>query len=327
MTSTEESSLQLPWVEKYRPSRISEVVGQTAVTNRLQSYLNSGNVPNLLFSGPAGVGKTTCAVAMAKELFGENFSQNFLELNASDERGIQVVRETIKDFARTMAFNTQFKLIFLDESDALTTDAQQALRRTMERYTKTCRFVLSCNYSSRIMEPIQSRCVVFRFKPLSFEEISNHLQYVAKSEGLKLDLDAIKALEYVSQGDMRKSINLLQAASSMDTTVTAESVYSVASRARPEEVKKMIESALTGQFLEARKQLDTLLYDHGMSGEDIIAQLYRETMNMEEDVLPSKVKIQLVDIIGEYDFRLVEGASERIQLEALLAQFGKFSVA
>ncbi len=317
-------SIELPWVEKYRPQRLKEVIGQQEISKRLQSYVDHRNLPNLLFSGPAGVGKTSCAVAMARELFGNSFRQNFLELNASDDRGIDVVRNTIKDFARTMAFDAGFKIIFLDESDALTADAQQALRRTMEKYTRTVRFILSCNYSSRIIEPIQSRCVVFRFKPISAKEVEDQLQKISKGESVSLSPDAAKAVVYVSQGDMRKSINVLQAASALSKKVDEESVYNVASRARPEEVQELIELALDANFLEARKKLDSLLYEHGMSGEDVILQLYREVLALPEDKLDSKTKIALVDIIGEYNFRLVQGASERIQLEALIAQFMKF---
>jgi len=320
----EETELELPWVEKYRPKRLAEVIGQTEIVKRLQTYSETKNMPHLLFSGPAGVGKTTSAVALANELYSEGFGRNFLELNASDARGIDVVRGTIKDFARTLAFETTFKIIFLDESDALTSDAQQALRRTMEKYTKTCRFVLSCNYSSKIIEPIQSRCVVFRFKPLTSKEVESALQGIAKHEGLQLEETGLKAIEYVSQGDLRKAINVLQAASSVSKKISEDNVFSVSSRARPEEIKQMIHAALNGRFSEAREKLDFLLYEHGMSGEDIILQLYRETMEMPEEELPSKTKIELVDIIGEYNFRMVEGANERIQLEALLAQFMRF---
>src|SRR3990167_7094207 len=182
----------LPWVEKYRPKKLEEVVGHKDIIPRLSSYVRTKNLPNMLFSGRAGVGKTSAAVALAKELFGESFNQNFLELNASDERGIDVVRNTIKDFARTLAFDAGFKIIFLDESDALTHDAQQALRRTMEKYTKTCRFILSCNYSSRIIEPIQSRCVVFRFRPLNPKDVEGKLDEIAKNEGIKVEQKAIQ---------------------------------------------------------------------------------------------------------------------------------------
>ncbi len=316
--------LALPWVEKYRPAVLRDVVGQADITRRLESYVKTRNLPNLLFSGPAGVGKTSASVALAKELFGPGFEQNFLELNASDERGIDVVRSTIKDFARTLAFNAQFKIIFLDESDALTADAQQALRRTMEKYTRTVRFILSCNYSSRLIEPIQSRCVVFRFRPLSAKDMEARLREVAKKENVDIDDNALKAIIYVAQGDMRKSINVLQASASMGKKVDEKTVYEVSSRARPEEIKDLIKLALGGQFLEAREKLDTLLYEHGMSGEDVITQLYRELIDLPEAELDSKTKIALVDTIGEYNFRLVEGASERIQLEALLAQFMKY---
>ena len=315
--------MELPWVEKYRPERLSEIVGQNEITKRLEGYVKSRNMPNLLFSGPAGTGKTSASVALARELFGGEFERNFLELNASDERGIDVVRSTIKDFARTLGFGAGFKIIFLDESDALTNDAQTALRRTMEKYTKTCRFVLSCNYSSKIIEPIQSRCVVFRFRPLNPKEMEERLQEIAKKEELHLEEKASKAIVYVSQGDMRKAINVLQSASTIGKKIEEKTIYEVSSRARPEEIREMIELALKGKFLEAREKLDVLMYEHGMSGEDVITQLFRELMAMPEKELDSKTKIALVDVVGEYNFRLVEGANERIQLEALLAQFMK----
>ncbi|MBI4053586.1 MAG: replication factor C small subunit [Candidatus Diapherotrites archaeon] len=317
--------MELPWIEKYRPTTLSEVVGHEEITRRLKSYVDRKNVPNLMFSGPAGVGKTSAAVSLAKELYGKEFERNFLELNASDERGIDVVRNTIKDFARTLAFDANFKIIFLDESDALTTDAQQALRRTMERYTRTCRFILSCNYSSRLIEPIQSRCVVFRFTPLPATQVANKLKEIAEKEKVEIEEDAVKAMIYVSEGDLRKAINILQASASLEGKVKEETVYSVSSRAKPKEVREMIAFGLEGKFKEAREKLDTLMFQHGMSGEDVIGQLYKETMALPEEELPSKTKIELANIIGEYNFRLVEGGNERIQLEALLAQFGKFA--
>ncbi len=317
------SPIELPWIEKYRPQRLSEVVGQKEITQRLERYVKNNTMPNLMFAGQAGVGKTSCAVALAKEFFKDNFSQNFLELNASDDRGIDVVRDTIKNFARTLAFDLGFKIIFLDESDALTFDAQQALRRTMEKYSRTCRFILSCNYSSKIIEPIQSRCVVFRFSQLSSKAIDGKLMEVAKTEGVELEASAVQAIVYVCEGDLRKAINILQAASAMGGKIVDKTVYEVSARARPEEVKEMIRLALSGKFLETRSLLDKLLYEYGMSGEDVIVQLHRELVEMDEQELPGKIKIELLDTVGEYNFRMVEGANERIQLEALLAQFMK----
>lgn len=316
--------MELPWVEKYRPASLKEVIGHEEITSRLQSYVDKKNLPNMLFSGPAGTGKTSSSIALARELFKNNFEQNFLELNASDDRGIDVVRNTIKDFARTLAFDSGFKIIFLDECDALTNDAQQALRRTMEKYTKTCRFILSCNYSSKILEPIQSRCVIYRFKPLGAKDVEKQVKHISEKEKIQVDEGAIKALNYVSMGDMRKTINILQAAATLDKKITENAVYSVSSKARPEQVQEMIIAALKGKFLEARKKLEELMYEQGMSGEDIIMQLYRETMALDEKEISEKHKIELVDTIGEYDFRIVEGANERIQLEALLAQFMKY---
>lgn len=316
--------IELPWIEKYRPETLEQVVGQNNITRRLQSYVKNNTMPNLLFSGSAGIGKTSCSIALAREFFKESFSQNFLELNASDERGIDVVRDTIKNFARTLAFDFGFKIIFLDESDALTTDAQQALRRTMEKYVRTCRFILSCNYSSKIIEPIQSRCVVFRFSQLNSKDIEARIKEISENEKISIDDKAIEAIVYVSSGDLRKAINVLQASASTGEKINEKIVYEVSSRARPEEVKEMIKLGLSGKFLEARSALDKLMYEYGMSGEDVILQLHRELIDMDEKEVSSKTKIELVDKIGEYNFRMVEGANERVQLEALLAQFLKY---
>lgn len=308
----------IPWVEKYRPKMLSDVVGNEIIVRQLAAFVKNRNPPHLLFAGPAGSGKTSCALALARELFGEDFSQCFLELNASDERGIDVVRTKIKDFARTLSLTSvAFKIIFLDEADALTGDAQQALRRTMEKYSATTRFVLSCNYSSRIIEPIQSRCAVFRFSRLQEADLKKMLDVISEGEGLKVDAKGAEALLYVSDGDARKLINTLQGASSISEKVGAEEIFKIASRARPEEVEKMVHLALKGEFTNARKMLDEIMLKYGMSGEEVILQIFREVTRME---IGDKEKVLLVDKVGEYDFRMVEGANERIQLEALLAQ-------
>ncbi|MBI4215089.1 replication factor C small subunit [archaeon] len=311
--------IELPWTEKYRPKKLPEVVGHKEIVARLRAYSDSREMPSLLFAGPPGVGKTVCAIALANGLFGESVRQNMLELNGSDERGIDVIRGKIKDFAAILPFGqSPFKIIFLDEADALTRDAQNALRRTMERYVSTARFILSCNYSSRIIEPIQSRCALLRFKPLGEDEIKKMLQRVADGEKLHLPEDGAKALVYASEGDLRRAITLLQtAAVGGAKKITEEEVSRVASRARPQEVRELIELGLAGRFEDARKKLDTLMLEHGLAGEDVISQLHRELVG--HSGIEDARRLVILDRLGEYDFRLSEGASERLQLESFIA--------
>jgi replication factor C small subunit len=307
------------WVEKYRPKKLDDVAGQIPIVERLKAYVKNKSIPNLLFAGPAGTGKTTCAIAIARELFRSDWALSFKEMNASDERGIDVVREDIKDFARTSSLGKlEFKILFLDEADALTSDAQAALRRTMEKYSHNCRFILSCNYSSKIIDPIQSRCAVFRFKPLDARAIKEYLQKIAKEEKLKITEDGYEALLYVAQGDMRKAINALQVAASVAKKIDSDVLYQTTSTARPDEVKALIQTSLKGEFIAARNLLDDLLIKYGLSGEDVIRQIHNTLFDIG---IPDKIKVRLIEKTGEVEFRIVEGSNSRIQIESLIAQF------
>ncbi len=304
------------WLEKYRPQRLSEVVGQDTIVERLQSYVDRDDLSHMLFAGPAGVGKTTSAIAIARELYGDEWQENFLELNASDERGIDVVRDRVKSFARTSFGGYNYRIIFLDEADALTSDAQSALRRTMEQFSNNVRFILSCNYSSQIIDPIQSRCAVFRFSPLPDEAIEHQVRIVAETEDIEMTDDGIEALVYVAGGDMRAAINGLQAAAVTGAVVDEEAVFEITSTARPEDIEKMVTLALAGDFTASRSQLDRLLTEEGIAGGDVIDQLHRSVWEFDLD---DESAVRLLDRIGEADYRITEGANERIQLEALLA--------
>ena len=311
-----------PWVEKYRPQTLDDIVGQQQIITRLKKYVDTESMPNLMFTGPEGVGKTTTALALAKEILGEYWRQNFLELNASDARGIDTVRTNIKNFCRLKPVGAPFRIIFLDEVDNMTKDAQHALRREMEMYTKTASFILSCNYSSKIIDPIQSRCAVFRYTPLKLEDISGRLEYIANNEGYEYDIEAIKQIVDFAEGDMRKSVNMLQSAASQGEVITLDKVYDIVNKAKPTDIKDMISKALAGDFMAARDILRDTMVLQGISGEDMVNQIYQEVSSrVMENKMDGEVYIELIDSIANTDFRIREGANPRIQLEALLAKF------
>ncbi|MBS3115321.1 replication factor C small subunit [Candidatus Woesearchaeota archaeon] len=305
------------WTEKYRPRNFSEVKGQKDVVSKVKAFVTQKNMPHLMFSGPAGVGKTTISLVIAHEMFGDSWHENFLELNASDERGIDIIRNKVKDFARTRAIgDVPFKIIYLDECDALTSEAQQALRRTMENYTQTCRFILSCNYSSKIIDPIQSRCAIFRFKPLDKEHLMHILEHIEKEEKITINDAAKKALIEICEGDVRRLENILQSCTAMSKTVDEDLVYSLASVARPKEVKRVMELALENKFIEARNELLNVMTNYGLSGLDVIRQVQKEITELKID---GRKQMQLIEKCGEAEFRISEGSDEFLQLEAFLA--------
>tara|TARA_Y100000296_G_scaffold67368_1_gene79965 strand:- start:4657 stop:5619 length:963 start_codon:yes stop_codon:yes gene_type:complete len=307
------------WTEKYRPSKFSEIVGQDEIIKRIHSLTSSLNIPHLMLAGPAGTGKSTLALVVVKELYGKNWKENFLELNASDERGINIVREKVKNFARTKSLgNVPFKIIFLDEADALTPEAQQALRRTMENYSSTCRFILSCNYSSKLIDPIQSRCILFRFKLLEKKDIEKIIQMISEKENLSINPEAVEIIYEGSEGDCRKCINLLQSTAAISPLITLDLVNTIISDAKPKDIKVALDYALSGDFEKSREKLFDIMLRQSISGQDIIKAIQKEIWNLP---IEPEIKVKLTEKTGEAEFRIIEGSDPFIQLQALLASF------
>jgi replication factor C small subunit len=311
--------IQQLWTEKYRPQSFSEVIGHKYIVKRIEAFVKQKNVPHLLFAGRAGIGKTTLAIVIAKQLFGETWKENFLDLNASDDRGIETIRVKVKDFARTKALGTDLqKLIHLDECDSLTKEAQQALRRTMETYSGNARFILSCNVQSKIIDPIKSRCAIFRFRPLEKKDMVEVMERITKEEKLHLDTKAIDALFDVCEGDMRRMVTMLQSVAAMGSKISEDAIYDLAGAVKPEEIKEALNVALKGDFLKARDTLLKVMLAHGMGGLDVVKQIQKEIWGLS---LSDLEKVKLTERCGEIEFRLVEGSDEWIQLEGLLASF------
>jgi replication factor C small subunit len=323
MATNEEAVM---WVEKYRPKTLDEVVGLKDIVESLKSFMkNPKTKPHLLLAGIPGTGKTTLALCIARELFGANWKTFTLELNASDERGIDTVRDRVMDFSRysRAAFgNVPFALIILDESDQMTGPAQTALRRIMETSSRTSRFILICNQSGKIIEPIQSRCAIFRFSKLDRKAMVDHLCWIAGKEKVTLEHSAAERIVDYAEGDLRHAINALQTAAAYKDGVVDEKVVSlVVGEASPMQVQLMVKKALYGDFVEARKMMYDLMGSYGFSGAEIVRQMQRELFKI--STLSQEQKADLSNIIGEYDYRLTQGANSDIQLSALLAQFAK----
>ena len=309
------------WVEKYRPKKISEIVNQKEIMGSLIALLkNQSEMPHLLFSGSAGVGKTSTAICISREILGEYWRDYSLELNASDERGIGMVREKVKKFSRFAGLDTEipFKIIILDEADEMTSDAQTALRRIIEDTAKYCRFILIANNLSKIIEPIQSRCVVFKFTRISNKEISSQLKFVAQKEKIKADEKGLETICDYVDGDIRHAINILQAAASTGS-IDVSSVKSVIGLTKTKDVQDVLKLALDGKVSDAREKMIELIKVYGMSESDFLKYINQAVFASKTSNIEG-----ILEIIAKYDYRILVGANPEIQLSALLAELTKF---
>jgi len=315
------------WIEKYRPRTLEEVVNQKETVEGLRALLkNAATMPHFLFAGPPGTGKSTVALCIARKLMGENYRSLVLELNASDERGIGVVRERIKGFSQIIQnapSGVQFGLVILDECDEMTKDAQTALRRIMETASRTCRFILICNYQSGIIEPIQSRCSVFRFRQLEESEAMSYLERICKAETIDADPKVLKRILELSEGDLRRAVNYLQvvATSAKGGRLDSSALEKFLPQAQSDLIHEMLKLAVQGDFLKSRNTMYELMGKYGVSGREIIRAANREINRVPE--LDGEKQVEVVRALGEYDFRLTQGANEDIQLSAMLAQLAQ----
>ena len=315
------SASNVMWVEKYRPQKISELVNQKETIGSISSMLkNQSELPHLLFSGSAGVGKTTAALCLSNEILREHWRTYTLELNASDERGINMVRERVKKFSRFAGLDTEipFKIIILDEADEMTSDAQTALRRIIEDTSKICRFILIANNLSKIIAPIQSRCVVFKFTRISDKDIISQLKFIAKQEKIKTDEKGLQTICDYTNGDLRHAINILQAVASSGD-VTESIVKSVVGLTKTKDVQDVLKLALDGKISNSRDKMIELIKVYGMSESDFLKYINQAAFNSKTSNLEG-----MLETIAKYDYRILVGSNPEIQLSALLAELTKF---
>ncbi|GAA5846752.1 hypothetical protein JCM3766R1_005057 [Sporobolomyces carnicolor] len=311
----------LPWVEKYRPVTLDDVVAHQDIISTIDSFIAKSRVPHLLFYGPPGTGKTSTILAVARKLYGDGsvMRNNCLELNASDDRGIDVVREQIKNFASTRmqggAGKAGFKLIILDEADMMTQAAQSALRRVIEQYTKNVRFCIICNYVNKIIPAIQSRCTRFRFGPLPQVEVEKRLQHVIQAENCQLTEDGRQALLKLSRGDMRRALNVLQACHAAYEMTDATTVYNCTGNPDPQDIEAIVKTMMNDSFETAYTRISSLKAEKGLALQDIIQGIYDFAATIEF----SKVtRVYFLDQLAQVEHRLSTGGSEKLQLTALL---------
>lgn len=315
-----DSSPNLPWVEKYRPQSLDELISHKEIIHTIQRFIQEDRLPHLLFYGPPGTGKTSTILACAKQLYSpREFNSMVLELNASDDRGIGIVRGPILSFASTRTiFSSGFKLIILDEAEAMTNDAQNALRRVIEKFTENTRFCLICNYLSHIIPALQSRCTRFRFGPLTPDQMQSRVDYVVQQEGVQATPDGVRSLITLSQGDMRRALNILQSTAMAYSTVDENSVYSCTGQPLPADIANIVHWMLNDSFSTAYQNIMKLKTLKGLALQDILTQVHLYIQRVE---FPSNTRMILLEKMADVEYQLSTGSSEKIQLGALLGAF------
>ena len=312
-----ERGAQLPWVERYRPAHLSDIVSHEAAISTIHKLISQNCLPHLLFYGPPGTGKTTTAHAIARELYGDKYGPMVLELNASDDRGIDVIREQVKRFASTrVIFGTGHKLIILDESDAMTNPAQAALRRIMETCSNNVRFIMICNYPEKLIPALRSRCTEFRYPPLPHDDAAKFLRTVAEGEHLEITDDGIDALITLGTGDLRRSLNLMQTTAMATDVVNENDVYRCAGYPLPSEVKAVLQSLMNQPMESAAQSLDEMRKDRGLALLDVVRELHRQTVLLD---MPPMALANVIDRLSQVEKRVAEGCSEEIQVAAIAA--------
>lgn len=305
------------WTERYRPNTLDDIIGHDNIVNRMESFLDDPEMPNLLFAGPQGVGKTAMVQAFAKEKYGDNWRNNVIEMNASDERGINVVREKIKKHAVSGAVDSDFKIIFLDEADNLTTDAQPALRRIMEDYSDKTRFILSCNYPNQIIDPLQSRCAPIYFDRLAQSDIKRLIIRVLSGEGIDYDESTVEELAKEARGDGRKAITLIQVAVDKDENVLRDDWADVmVSIVDHKLVEDIIDMTVKGDIGEAMTTLDKEIIKQGIDHQTICDEFLKQVKRYND--IPNDARAKIIDKIAECDYRIMYGANPNVQFHSLL---------
>ncbi|KAI3529755.1 replication factor C [Colletotrichum abscissum] len=316
---------ELPWVEKYRPVFLDDVVGNTETIDRLKIIAKEGNMPHVIISGMPGIGKTTSVLCLARQLLGDTYKEAVLELNASDERGIDVVRNRIKGFAQKKVTLPQgrHKLVILDEADSMTSGAQQALRRTMEIYSNTTRFAFACNQSNKIIEPLQSRCAILRYARLTDEQVVKRLLQIIEAEKVEYSDDGLAALVFSAEGDMRQAINNLQSTFAGFGFVSGDNVFKVVDSPHPIKVQAMLKACYEGNVDSALECLREL-WDLGYSSHDIISTMFKVTKTI--PTLSEHSKLEFIKEIGFTHMKILEGVQTLLQLSGCVARLCKLNM-